>query len=160
MEAIKTVKYFLLCGAAYFTALCGVILVVLAIITAENANVGVEPSKFLLVLALSYVWALGSTARRCLSSQIAGLIVNAICYIGGLFAFLMLFDINLIPSLIATLFFAVIYAAVVLCKSFVNKKGGALAHAKKKASEGTANQGKQIPKAKKDEKKPYENMFS
>lgn len=157
MDAKKAVKYFLLCGAAYFTALCGIILTVLAIILGEKSNIGVEPSRFLLVLALSYVWSLGSTLKRTLSSKIAGMTLNAICYVGGFFAFLLMSDTSFTPALFATLFFVVVYALIILCENLMQKKGATHDTRHKNPSNPKT---KKPSKEKKDKNQPYENMFS
>lgn len=157
MDAKKAVKYFLLCGAAYFTALCGLILTVLAIILGEKSNIGVEPSKFLLVLALSYVWSLGSTLKRVISSKIAGLTLNAICYVGGFFTFLLLFDTDTVPALFATMLFTVVYAVVVLCENLMHKRSMTSGAGSKNPSHRKAQK---PSKPNKDSKQPYENMFS
>jgi len=124
MEVKKLIKYFLLCGAAYFTAACGIILIVLSILTGQNANLGIVPSKFLLVMAFCYVLSLGNTLRRAFkSSNAAGWAIHAICLIGGFLAFLLIFEIKLVPALIATAFFVAVYIPMAMLKAYKERKG-------------------------------------
>jgi hypothetical protein len=170
MEFKRLIKYFFLCGSAYFTALCGALLTGLALITGENANIGIEPYKFLLLLAFCFVLSLGSTVRRASGiSHLVGWICNATCYLGGCLAFLLLSDFKFGTAALITVVFACIYAPIAIFISLGEKKkrGGSVLGGKKtvknapKAKTGTkAKTDKNDTSSAKRDDTPYQNLFS
>ena len=166
MEFKKLIKYFFVCGSAYFTAICSSFLVILAIITSENANFGVEPSKFLLLLAFCFVMSFGSTIRRTrgIPSRI-GWICNAVCYVGGCFAFLLAFNFQFFTSFVITIAFACIYTPIAILIAFKNKKkrgASILSTSKKPATKASKSNTRPAKKSESNEKAdtPYQNLFS
>ena len=174
MEFKKLIKYFFVCASVYFTALGGALLVILTILTTGsdtmNGNMAVEPSRFLLLLAFCFTMALGSTVRRARISSAIGWVCNAVCYVGGFFAFLLISELELEAALVLTAVFVCIYAPVCLLVAFLEKKKRR-AELIQKAANATANTGKKqknSPKKKADPKTdsvnqdgtPYQNLFS
>ncbi len=165
MEAKKLFKYFLLCGSAYFTAICGSILVVLAILTSGTVNAGIEPSQLLLTIPFCFTLSLGSTVRRASAvPNHIGWIINAVCYIGGFLLFLVLCGVNFAPAVIASVIFSCIYFAVALFIAHKEKKRRVVS-APSAPSAKSGKRGKDKLKSagdisEKTENKPYENLFS
>ena len=159
MEAKGIIKYFLLCGAALFTALSGAILIVLSILTGQSSGVGIEPLRFLLVLAFCYLLSLGNTVRKVSSIPVAlGRAIHAVCYVGGFLGFLLLFEVQPSTAAILTLIFAFIYAPIVII-SAMRSKGKA--KVKSPAHSDSTDKRTTAKKTKKEkENKPYESMFS
>ncbi len=173
MEAKRLIKYFLLCGSVYFTVICGSTLFILELLTSSMPNAAVEPSQLLLIIPLSFTMSLGSTVRRISAiPKIWGRVANAVCYIGGFAAFLLMCGVPFTSAIAAVGIFAALYAAVAAIIAFIEKKksvGSYLSQGNKekraantksigssKTAQGTAS----TDKKQKGDKKPYENMFS
>ena len=163
MEFKKLIKYFFLCGSAYFTVLCSSLLVILALLTGESTNIGVEPSKFLLLLAFCFTMALGSTVRRvpALSGSI-GWIINAALYLGGCLAFLLISGFKLETAMIITAAFACFYAPIAILIAFKDKKkrGKSILGGKKPAAANKNTASKASKSEDKKDNAPYQNLFS
>ena len=166
MEFKKLIKYFFICASVCFTAICAVLLTILAIITSENTNFGIEPARFLLVLAFCFVIALGNTVRRIPSVSLSlGWIINAICYVGGFIGFLLAFKFEFATAIIITVVFACIYTPIAIFKAFKEKKqrGSSLSLKNKteapKNSKATSNNKKESTQTKNNDT-PYQNLFS
>ena len=166
MEFKKLIKYFFVCGSAYFTAVSGALLTILTIITSENTNFGIEPANFLLVLVFCFVMALGNTVRRIPAISCSwGWILNAICYIGGFLGFLLIFNFELSTAIIITLAFACIYAPIALFKAFKEKKQRGTSLSGVKTTSVTTNRKSASANKKesadtKNNDTPYQNLFS
>ena len=168
MEFKRSIKYFFVCGSAYFTALSGLLLLILAILTNESPNVGVEPSRFLLLLAFCFVMSLGSTVRRAAGvPHTIGWICNAALYVGGCFGFLLAAEFKLETAAIITVLFVCIYAPIAIFIAFKGKKkrGGSLLNTPSKPTSRnikskSKNQSTQIKNSDKKDDSTYQNLFS
>lgn len=170
MEFKKLIKYFFVCGSAYFTALCGVLLVALTIIMSDNSKSVIVPSNFLLLLAYCFTMALGSTIRRSAGiSNTVGWICNAVCYLGGFFGYLLLSDFTPGTAAVLTAVFACIYAPIAIFIALKNKKrrSGSLlnngknnAHTNKTANSKSKNQASSKSNTSKQNDSTYQNLFS
>ncbi|MBE6583394.1 MAG: hypothetical protein E7649_00240 [Ruminococcaceae bacterium] len=173
MEVKKLIKFFWLRGSAYFTAICGSLMIALASVTNNNTQttvepwqfpgVGVEPSKFLLILSFCFVMSLGSTIRRMFPrAKIAGWVVHAICYVGGFLAFMLLGGISFPTAIVATAFFSAVYAVIAILTVFSERKKAAASLASKNKHQHSGKSKKSTSKNKKPEQseQTYESMFS
>ena len=171
MKFKKLIKYFFLCTSAYFTVLSGTLLLLLTLLTNEGTNVGVEPSRFLLLLAFCCAMSLGSTVRRAAGvPRTVGWACNAILYVGGCFGFLAAAQFKLGAAAIVTAIFACIYAPIAIFIAFREKKkrGGSMLNAQAKsasnspkASSKKNNTSSNTSKASdKKDNSTYQNLFS
>ena len=173
MEFKKLIKYFFLCGSAYFTALGGALLVVLTLLTTGsdtmNNNMVIEPSRFLLLLAFCFTMALGSTVRRARVSPAIGWTCNAACYVGGVLAFLLLTEFELGTALVLTAVFICIYAPIAFLIALGEKKrrratliqkSANTAPASKKARNKIQKNAEAKTESANQDGTPYQNLFS
>lgn len=157
MEFKKLCKYFVCCGAVYYTMLSAFIMIVNSLLSSGDASQKVIiTSQFWYILIFSYIMALGAALRRASSiSKTIGWLLNAICYIGGFFIFIMLCAVPFAASCVFTAVFAVFYAvfAIVIAKS---EKGSAQRNSNERS---TTHKGKKNKMSKKNQE-TYKSMFS
>ena len=165
MKIKELIFFFLKRGAVLFTAISIPLLLILLVLDSEGS---IDPIKFLLVAAFSYILSLGATIYRLESiSNTVGRILHATCFILGFFGFLMFNGTDFIPSTISTAIFAVIYIAVCLITSLLKKKGSPLslslhnnASHKSVTEKETVKSKKKEPRKSRKEESTYTNRFS
>lgn len=123
MNAKKYITH-LVCftSVAYTVLSLAVVISGLSLPESTYATIG-EPIRFLHLLLFSFVLAVGSTVKKIGSiTSIVSEIINALCVIGGSFAFLLLGGTEFYIASVASIAIAAIYFTVVLIKVVVKKR--------------------------------------
>lgn len=154
MDIKRALKFFFCFGSAVYTLLSASVIITAICISGDSAaSQAIVPERFLCLLFLSFVMALGSTVKRIgLASRTIGIGANALCYIGGFFAFLMMCGFTAASAVIATLIFSAVYVLVIVVALALQKKPE-----RRKVSHVSENNKKSKKKHNDEE---YKSMFS
>ena len=160
MNINKPLKFFVCCGALYYTAFSTLIMIINAALLAQDSTKVIVPEQFLYLLMFCYMMSLGSTLLRIDAiPRGLGWALNAICYVVGFLIFLLCSKMSFTSALILDAAFLIIYAIVAIAVSFVQRR----AQASKRTKSASARQSGD-PKTKKSnkskDKESYTSMFS
>ncbi len=158
MQFKDILKRFISHGAIVYT--CGSISIISISLILSNTDSlkMLDPHLFLLFALFSFVISLGSTlfCSGLFSPPISRLI-HAVCYIGGFFAFLLLYGMKFSFAMIFALIFAVIYLLVSAIVFFI-KKGNKKTKAQKEKQ--PVKNAVEKPQKKAKQEQTYTNRFS
>lgn len=157
MKIFKALKSFVCYGSVYFTAIASFML----ILGSGQTNQAPDSGKFLLILLLSFIFALGSTLYRIeeINRPLAATLHAAI-YILGFLLFMVLCQMGFARSVIGTVIFAIVYTAITIPFRLISKSiKKSLTKEEKNVSVATK---KEKAKEKNNEKEinEYKNLFS
>jgi uncharacterized protein YacL len=160
MNINKPLKFFLCCGALYYTAISTLIMIINAALLSQDSTKVIVPEQFLYLLLFCYMMSLGSTLRRIDAiPRGLGWVLNAICYVVGFLVFLLCSKMSFTSALILDAAFLIIYAIVAISVSFIQRRS----KASKSTVIASARQSS-TPKTKKSNKskdnESYTSMFS
>ena len=157
MNTNKLFKYFIICGALYYTVLSTIIMIINVALLSENSTKVIVPEQFLYLLLFCYIMALGSALRRVdVMSKALGWVLNATCYVLGFFIFLLCSEMSLPSALILCAAFIPIYVITAFTVSFIERKGSRT----KKAKAECPKHAKTKKSIKSKDQETYTSMFS
>lgn len=124
MDIKRSLKFFFCFGSVVYTSFSTLIIIISLCTSGDSgAAQAIVPERFLCLLFLSFVMALGSTVKRIeLASRAVSIAAHAVCYIGGFFAFLMMCGFTAPSAAVATLIFSAVYVLVTVITLAWQKK--------------------------------------
>lgn len=154
-------RYFFSCGAIIYT-LGSALILIISLLLSEGASASIlAPKSFLFFLCFAYMISLGNTLFKIerISAPIRRLI-HAVCYILGLFAFVLLCGMKFAYCAIVTAIFGIIYAIAIFVTALIRGNIGRLSAAPRKAVEKPSRVSEKKQTKKTQVKEEYKNRFS
>ena len=145
MKNKPLLNFFISRGAILYTCCSGIYFIISLLV--QNTK-PLEPKQFISLLLFTYVLSAGSTIYRCEGiSRVAKRCWHALLFIGGFMLFLALCSVTFKLVMLATLVFAIVYAAIAVVSEI-------------KLSRGVAKAPKQKKEAPKKAPVEYQSIFS
>ncbi len=157
MKFLKSVKDFFSYGSIFYTAITAFILVLVS----GTPDKAPDTGRFLLILMLSFIFALGSTLYRIGSiSRPLATCLHAAIYNLGFLLFMALCGMGFAGSVIGTVIFAVVYTIITVVYRLITKKIKKSENSEKTVTVNNPAPAKIDKKNDKNEKSEYKNLFS
>lgn len=154
-------RYFFSCGAIIYTVGSALILIISLLLSERAAASILAPKPFLFYLGFAYIISIGNTLFKIESiSAPVRRLIHAVCYILGLFAFVLLCGMKFAYCAIVAAIFGIIYAIALFVAALIKGNVGRLSPVPSRPSEkASPTSAKKQPK-KTAVKEEYKSRFS